>query len=136
MAQKREKNKLGQYFTPRHVAGLMLSLSDCDFDAHILEPSCGQGVFLDILSESGFTNVVGVEIDPELAKHPVFEVKNESFLSHDASTKYDMVIGNPPYIRWKDLDESAKQEFKSLPDWNVLFNSLSDYLIPFISKSI
>jgi adenine-specific DNA-methyltransferase len=136
MAQKREKNKLGQYFTPRHVAGLMLSLSDCDFDARILEPSSGQGVFLDILSEAGFTNAVGVEIDPDLAKHPVFEVKNESFLSHDSSVKYDMVIGNPPYIRWKDLDESAKEEFKSLPDWNVLFNSLSDYLIPFISKSI
>jgi adenine-specific DNA-methyltransferase len=136
MAQNREKNKLGQYFTPRHVAGLMLSLSDNDFDASILEPSCGQGVFLDILNEAGFTNVLGVEIDPELANHSVFEVRNESFLSHDASASYDMVIGNPPYIRWKDLDESAKQEFKSLPDWNLLFNSLSDYLIPFISKSI
>jgi adenine-specific DNA-methyltransferase len=136
MAQKREKNKLGQYFTPRHVAGLMLSLSECDFDARILEPSCGQGVFLDILSEAGFTNVVGVEIDPELASHSVFDVQNESFLSHNPTARYDMVIGNPPYIRWKDLDESAKEEFKSLPDWNVLFNSLSDYLIPFISKSI
>lgn len=136
MAQKREKNKLGQYFTPRHVAGLMLSLSRSDFAARILEPSCGQGVFLDILSEAGFSNVTGVEIDPDLASHSVFEVKNESFLSHDPGQSYDLVIGNPPYIRWKDLDESAKEEFKSLPDWNVLFNSLSDYLIPFISKSI
>ena len=136
MAQKREKNKLGQYFTPRHVAGLMLSLSECDFDARILEPSSGEGVFLDILGEAGFTKVVGVEIDPELAQHSVFDVQNESFLSHDAFARYDMVIGNPPYIRWKDLDDSAKEEFRSLPDWNVLFNSLSDYLIPFISKSI
>lgn len=136
MAQKRDKNKLGQYFTPRHVAGLMLSLAKSDFNARILEPSSGEGVFLDILNEAGFKNVTGVEIDPTLSNHHAFEVLNESFLAHNPASKYDMVIGNPPYIRWKDLDESAKEEFKSLPDWNILFNSLSDYLIPFISKSI
>jgi len=136
MATNRTKNKLGQYFTPRHVAGLMLSLAKSGGEAKVLEPSAGEGVFLDILYESSFKDFTGVEVDPDLASKSSHKVINESFLNHPLSNKYDLIIGNPPYIRWKDLDDRSKEEFKLQPEWNTLFNSLSDYLIPFISKSI
>jgi adenine-specific DNA-methyltransferase len=136
MATNRTKNKLGQYFTPRHIAGLMLSMAKGGESSQVLEPSAGEGVFLDILQESNFKNITGIEIDSELASKTSHNVINESFLNHPLERKYDLVIGNPPYIRWKDLDDRSKEEFKSQPEWNFLFNSLSDFLIPFISKSI
>jgi adenine-specific DNA-methyltransferase len=136
MSTNRVKNKLGQYFTPPHVASLMLTLVKSDGQGQVLEPSAGEGIFLDLLHEANFKNVTGVEVDPELATKSPHHVINESFLSHPLTNKYDLVIGNPPYIRWKDLDDRSKEEFKAQPEWNILFNSLSDYLIPFISKSI
>lgn len=42
------KNKFGQYFTPKVVADFMIDLADVSTDAKILEPSCGEGVFLEI----------------------------------------------------------------------------------------
>jgi adenine-specific DNA-methyltransferase len=136
MAIERSKNDLGQYFTPRHIAGLMLSLVNHNSEASVLEPSSGAGVFLDVLHAAGFKNVYGVEVDPSLAKHEHFDVAHSSFLTWQPDMKFDVVIGNPPYIRWKDLKDEAKTELKSLAQWDVLYNSLSDYLIPFISTSV
>lgn len=50
--------------------------------------------------------------------------------------KYDCVIGNPPYIRWKNLEPELKEELASSLLWNTYFNSLCDYLFIFILKSI
>jgi adenine-specific DNA-methyltransferase len=136
MAKERSKNDLGQYFTPRHIAGLMLSLVKHDSNASVLEPSSGAGVFLDVLHDAGFQNVQGVEVDPVLAHHSHFGVANSSFLTWQPNKHFDVVIGNPPYIRWKDLKDEAKLELKSHSLWDVLFNSLSDYLVPFISTSV
>ena len=61
------KNKHGQYFTPRHVADLMVSLLKTKKSGKVLEPSSGQGVFLDSLLDSNFKNVTAIEIDPETA---------------------------------------------------------------------
>ena len=136
MTSTREKNPHGQYFTPRSVANLMLELTKSVKNSRILEPSSGTGVFLDALSDAGFVNVDAVEIDPLLARHDKFAVINSSFVSWRPSDKYDLVIGNPPYIRWKDLSETGKLEMKHHELFGSLFNSLSDYLTVFIAGSV
>ncbi len=133
---RREKNPLGQYFTPKNIAELMVNLVNHDNTADILEPCCGEGVFLDVLNDRGFNNCSAIEIDTELKKSAKYPVINTSYLSWKNPMKFDVVIGNPPYIRWKDLHDNAKQEMQSLPNWKVLFNSLSDYLAPFIAESV
>lgn len=40
------KNKYGQYFTQRTIADFMVSLIGKSRDCRVLEPSCGEGVFL------------------------------------------------------------------------------------------
>lgn len=130
-----KKNKYGQYFTPDMVADFMVSLADIEADAAILEPSCGEGVFLEILKNRGFRNVSAYEIDPNLAT-AFHGVKYESFVSAKIKTQYDLIIGNPPYIRWKNLEAELKEELAQNRIWTQHFNSLCDYLYIFIWKSI
>ncbi|HBK82379.1 MAG TPA: restriction endonuclease, partial [Flavobacterium sp.] len=59
-----------------------------------------------------------------------------SFVSAKIDEKFDLIIGNPPYIRWKNLEYELKQELSNNPIWNKYFNSLCDYLYIFILKSI
>ncbi len=135
VAKSITKNKFGQYFTPEIIADFMIEMADVPKDASILEPSCGEGVFLKLLHNKGFCNLTAFEIDEELA-HEYLNVRYESFVSAKISTKFDLIIGNPPYIRWKNLEEDLKQELAISPIWNKYFNSLCDYLYIFILKSV
>ncbi len=130
-----KKNKYGQYFTPKMVAEFMVDLASINPNAKILEPSCGEGVFLDVLTEKGFSNLTAYEIDKELATDYNF-INYKSFVSTEITDKFDLIIGNPPYIRWKNLEQELKLELENNPLWNKYFNSLCDYLYIFILKSI
>lgn len=130
-----KKNKYGQYFTISLIADFMVSLITHSKDSRVLEPSCGKGVFLDYLVDSGYTNVSAYEIDSTLGAKYDF-IKFISFLSVPISEKYNVIIGNPPYIRWKNIEPELKQELVNNQLWNHYFNSLCDYLFIFILKSI
>ena len=129
------KNKYGQYFTPAAIVEFMIELADINPSSKILEPSCGEGVFIEQLKDKGFDNIVGYEIDNELGKKTE-GIKYESFVSANIEDKFDLIIGNPPYIRWKNLEEELKKELESNALWNKYFNTLCDYLYIFILKSI
>lgn len=130
-----EKNKYGQYFTISVIADFMVSLISHSKNCKVLEPSCGKGVFLDKLVEQKFENISAYEIDTTLGAKYDF-IKFASFLSVPTSEQYDVVIGNPPYIRWKNIEPELKSELETNPLWNKYFNSLCDYLFIFILKSI
>lgn len=129
------KNKYGQYFTKKVIADFMVSLVRHPRSARVLEPSCGKGVFLDSLTEQGFTHITAYEIDAALSAGDK-RVRNESFVSAPLHETFDVVIGNPPYIRWKNLEEELKDELSGNRLWNQYFNSLCDYLFVFILKSV
>lgn len=129
------KNKYGQYFTPEEVANFMVDLADIDSKSKIMEPSCGEGIFIKILRDKGYQDITAYEIDRTLSKD-LNCVTYESFITASIIDKYDLIIGNPPYIRWKNLEEELKLELKNNILWNRYFNSLCDYLYIFILKSI
>jgi adenine-specific DNA-methyltransferase len=132
----RQKNAHGQYFTPPAVAELMVSLVRSPKDAAVLEPSAGEGVFLDALDDAGFTDLTGVEVDHELVARSARPLHGGSFVSWRPPRSYQAVVGNPPYIRWRDLCEDSKREVEAHPLFGTLFNSLSDYLTVFIALSV
>lgn len=132
---KQAKN-LGQYFTPGFVADFMIGLSHMPKSAKILEPACGKGVFLKLLKDKGYKNIIGYEIDDTLTPITDAKIIFKSFVSEKINEKYDLIIGNPPYIRWKNLDQELKDELEKNDLWQRYFNSLCDYLCIFILKSV
>ena len=129
------KNRYGQYFTPQIIVDYMISLSNVDKKSAILEPSSGKGIFIDTLKKMGYKNIIGYEIDRTLCQNTDFVI-NKSFVTANIDKKFNLIIGNPPYIRWKNLENELKKELKNHILWNRYFNSLCDYSYIFILKSI
>jgi len=129
------KGDLGQHFTPQAVANFMLSLSNVPTNAQVLEPSCGEGIFLESLQQRGFDQITAFEVDPRLARS-FDDVQYSSFVSADIGQKFDLIIGNPPYIGWKKLPSYLKEELKENELWQTHCNNLCDYLFIFILKSV
>lgn len=116
-----EQKLRGAYYTPLKLAKTMVDFFKTDTSIQsILEPSFGDGVFLDALMETGFLtpnrNVTAVEIEPKEAEkvakkfqsNPHVSVLNQDFFKFYQTCKdrkqYDLILGNPPYIRFQYLE--------------------------------
>lgn len=105
----------------------------------LLEPSFGNGVFLIeiqnriIQSAKRFNfdataimsnNIYGCEIDDNkyykciegltstMPNYIPLKLKNEDFLTSSWDTKFDFIIGNPPYIRYENIPKEALDSYK------------------------
>lgn len=108
-----KKNQLSQIFTPNYIANFMVRnikqiyfsmVNDSNIEKiKILEPSAGKGIFLSNILNEGFTNITAYEVDqglktPLLERYPNVRFIFENFLGSDANEKFDIIIGNPPYL--------------------------------------
>ena len=118
----RNVERLGQVFTPQCVVSQMLSLRK-NYGS-VLEPSSGEGIFL-----RNIPNCVGIEIDPKLCT--LHDSINTDFFDYCVKNKFDTIIGNPPYVRYNDINQDTKQKLKS-----DLFDKRSNLYMFFIEKSI
>ncbi|KAB3537878.1 class I SAM-dependent methyltransferase [Alkaliphilus pronyensis] len=112
----------GGYYTPRALADFIVKNITFKVGAKALEPSCGDGVFLDSISEHINENMLesidAIEIIEEEANKvkqreygEKFNVINNDFLAfyHDnKESKYDLILGNPPYIRYQYLTQKQR----------------------------
>lgn len=117
--------ELGQIPTPFNIVADMMSL--VKNNGRILEPSCGDGAFLNFLPQK----TLGIEIDSSVIKNK--NVLNMDFFEFSLNEKFDTIIGNPPYVRYQDI--SAKTKF-SLRTYENLFDKRSNLYLFFIYKSI
>lgn len=113
--------QLGQVFTPSNIVAQMLALRKNY--GRVLEPSCGDGAFFNNIS-----SCVGIEID---AKHCPKGALNMDFFDYSESEKFDTIIGNPPYVRYKDIPLQTKEKLKS-----SLFDERSNLYLFFIEKCL
>jgi len=100
----------GQFFTPKIVADFMVGMSSVSKDSKVLEPSFGKGVFLNELKQMGYINLTGYEIDKSLTLNIDAKLVYESFVSSEIKEKFNLIIGNPPYIRIQELQKWAVKE--------------------------
>ena len=126
----------GQYFTPKRVADFMVSLISHPKDAEVLEPCAGEGVFIRSLWEAGFRNIVAYEIDKTLPNNSPVPIEYRNFLEVPARERFDVVIGNPPYVRWKNIPKEWRNMFKTDPYWDKVINGLGDLTYAFIYHSV
>ena len=120
-----EQKLRGAYYTPLPLAKKMVQMFlKEDNIKNVLEPSCGDGVFLDALISYGYLDcleeIMAIEIEKkttDILKERVKEfakikVKNQDFFDFyetNKDNKYDLILGNPPYIRYQYLTENQRE---------------------------
>lgn len=106
--------KDGKIYTPEKIVDIMTSGFDIE-KLKILEPSCGDGNF--VIKLLNAKELVAQDIDQDaldkMKERCGFQGKNEDFLSSDINEKFDLIIGNPPYIRIQDLSEDVREQVKA-----------------------
>ncbi|NVO11442.1 MAG: class I SAM-dependent methyltransferase [Bacteroidales bacterium] len=111
----------GGFYTPEPIAEFILRWGingSSDFD--ILEPSCGDGVFLEQLKElkSKYNSITAIELDEtEAQKANRIDLKNKQIINDDFHTycnnttqRFDLIVGNPPYIRYQFFNRQQQVE--------------------------
>lgn len=117
------KRTLGQFYTPAGVVRKMLGLRR-NF-GNVLEPSSGTGAFLNCLE----SDAVAIECDEALTNDP--RVIISDFFDYPSDFKFDTIVGNPPYVRFRDIESKTKE---NLP--LDLFDRRSNLYLFFIAKCI
>jgi adenine-specific DNA-methyltransferase len=138
---------LGQIFTPAPVADLAiaLALEKRGAGARVLDPACGDGVFLARATARG-AHAFGVEIDPRTAlaarSHPSAAVKVADFLTLAPPARlFDAVIGNPPYVRQETLGiAKGRIAARIAADWPdgpaVVWSGRADLAAAFVARAL
>ena len=132
-----KQKALGQFFTPEHIVEFMCDLSTNKQINSILEPSAGEGIFLKSLEKRYNPEIIdSYEIDETLKNESSIEITNADFLTTQIDKRYDLIIGNPPYVRWKNIPDYLKENLLNDERWNDTINGLFDLLYPFIIKCV
>src|SRR6218665_155147 len=111
----------GGFYTPEPIAEFILRWGingSTDFD--ILEPSCGDGIFLEQLKDlkAKYNSITAIEFDEaEAKKADKIKLENKQVINDDfhaycnnTEKRFDLIVGNPPYIRFQFFDRNQQAE--------------------------
>ncbi len=112
---------LGQVFTQASIVEKMLKLRKNK--GSILEPSCGAGAFLHKIE-----NCIGVEYDSKVCPSNAI---NMDFFDYPITNSFDTIIGNPPYVKFKNISSETKSKLNM-----TVFDERSNLYLFFIEKCI
>ena len=120
---------LGQVYTPIDIVEKMVSM--VKNSGTILEPSSGEGVFSDYISNNTNLKLTSIEIDPDNYK-PGFITMD--FFDYSTDNKFDTIIGNPPYVAFKNITIDTLQKIQQT-DYLSDYDNRTNLFIHFIRKS-
>ena len=146
-----EQKLRGAYYTPLPLAKAMVGLfaTNSKDIKRVLEPSCGDGIFVDSLFSCDYFDnietITAVEIESEEAKKvsaryqdsPSVKVLSEDFLIYYnrnySKEHFDLILGNPPYIRYQYLTEKQREiQSKILTTHGMKSNKLINAWVCFL----
>ncbi len=142
------KEKLrGGFYTPKPIVSFILKWAfNGNKNYDVLEPSCGDGIFLKEMNNNGYTfnSVTAIELDVEEAKKSrAVQLKNTRVLNTDfhvfcnkTQKRFDLVIGNPPYIRYQYFDNQQRYEAEQIFEKaNLKYSKLTNAWVSFVVGS-
>jgi len=119
--EARDISRHGQVFTPAAVVDALLALRRNR--GRVLEPACGDGAFSSRLPGS-----VAIELD---ALHCPAGGLNMDFFAYPEKERFDTIVGNPPYVKARDIQPGTRQHLHSR-----LLNGHSNLYLHFIEKCV
>jgi adenine-specific DNA-methyltransferase len=134
----------GGFYTPEPIAAFILKWAiNGSKDSDILEPSCGDGVFIEQIKDNNYPykSITAVEFDAiEAQKADKILLKDKTVINEDfhkycnnTEKRFDVIIGNPPYIRYQYFDEEQQKEaslvFKRA---NLKYSKLTNAWVSFV----
>lgn len=136
----------GSYYTPiKLIYEMVKFISNKVSGKDLLEPSAGDGRFIDELIKLKF-NIDSVELIKEKSNYisNKFNSENVTSINEDfmdycfrCKKKYDIIIGNPPYINKKLLNEEQKERSRELyREFNLPYATFSNLWVSFILGAI
>jgi len=133
----------GSFYTPQNLVDFMIKyIEENATVASVLEPSAGDGIFLKALHKLNLS-MDAIEIDNAKVDFiNNLHYKNvtclqSDFLEFDSKEKYDLIIGNPPYINNKGLTKSQLEKGFELADkYNVPTKACKNLWVSFVLKSL
>lgn len=148
-------NKLrGGYYTPDKISEFIAEWALRTTYDFVLEPSCGDGSFLNAVTnryrrlgasaEQIKKNVIGIELDEiEATKSAQYgtNVICKDFFTYyqeniDEQVKFDVIVGNPPFIRYQNFtEEYRKVAFALMNKHGFKPNRLTNIWLPFLVLS-
>ncbi len=122
--------------TPHEISRLMVDLISKPKNIEILDTGCGRGIYLNTLILSDFKNIDGIELNKSLYNFCKSSFKDVTLYNHDylvweSPKKYDVIIGNPPYLHYNSLPAKTQKNV-----FNITKTGESDIYYAFIIKSI
>lgn len=147
---KRLEDKLsGSYYTPTKTVRFMKEylLKENKKYRNMLEPSAGDGRFIDEFEkEENIRELVAVELIGEKIRNlenkgysDRVKIVGDDFLDFSEKTneKYELIIGNPPYISIKNMESNSKEKAKRICEKYQLPNSLMQNMwVPFVLAAL
>ncbi len=146
------KQKLrGGFYTEPCIADFLVRWISAANPASLLEPSCGDGAFLEALEKRGIASLKKIlacelnEAEAQKAAHRTeltVQVLNTDFLRWylfraQNVESFDAVVGNPPFIRYQYLpDEQQSLASEIFAQLGLPFTKHTNAWVPFVLASI
>jgi len=129
---KNEKKNNGIFFTPPQTIYKNIKLLEpyIKYIKTVLEPSCGSCEYILRLNNiNPNINITGIELNKTIFESIKqynsnnITLLNENYLTHKFNTKFDLIIGNPPYyvMAKTDVDKSYYNYFDGRPNIFIIF---------------
>lgn len=104
-----------------HMIDDVLCLTSDQYNNYLfLDNSCGNGIFIQALLKRGVPkeHIYACDIDKEISKNITNFIPKENFYlgsffdKKDWINKFDVIIGNPPYVRIHNILPEVKEQIK------------------------
>lgn len=120
-AQAKKEFEMGQFFTPHDICRQMVELVAPEPSEMVLDMGCGMGNFYNHLPNQ--FNAFGFDIDPKAVKvarylYPDATIEHNDIRNYDPDSRFDILLGNPPYNL--DFDRDSSQFYYCKKAYDVL----------------
>ena len=147
---RQDRKVNGAFFTPTYVVEFIIKSISPQANEKCLDPSCGSGAFLvglveyfrkkynKSVKEIIQKNIYGSDIleynvrrakiilsiygliNNEIIEETDFNIFFQDSLQVKWSVKFDVIVGNPPYVKYQDLTDANRHEL--IKKWDTINN--------------